>query len=76
MKPVGEFESIEDYKNLVIGPNNLRLKDIAEVSLTQPILDHGRRLDRSYAIGLEIQRESSANLVDVAASVVLKITDI
>ncbi len=76
VKPLGEFESIDDYKNLIIGPDNLRLSDIANVSLTQPLLDHGRHLDRTYAIGLIIQRESSANLVDVAERVISKITEI
>ena len=76
VKPLGEFESIDDYRNLIVGPNNLRLSDIADVSLSQPILEHGRHLDRTYAIGLMIQRESSANLVDVAGRVVTKITDI
>ncbi|RLA05216.1 MAG: AcrB/AcrD/AcrF family protein [Gammaproteobacteria bacterium] len=76
VKPLGEFESIDDYKNLIIGPNNLRIKDIATVSLNQPILEDGRHLDRTYAIGLHIQRESSANLVDVAGRVVAKIAEI
>ena len=76
VKPIGEFESIDDYKNIVVGPNNLRLKDIANVTLSQPILDHGRHLDRTYAIGVTIQRESSANLVEVASRVVEKISEI
>ena len=76
VKPIGEFESIDDYKNMIIGPNNLRLKDIANVTLSQPVLDHGRHLDQTYAIGVTIQRESSANLVDVASRVVEKISEI
>ncbi len=76
VKPLGEFESIDDYRNLIVGPNNLRLSDIANVTFSQPILDHGRHLDRSYAIGLVIQRESSSNLVDVAGRVVDKISEI
>ncbi|MBT8450242.1 MAG: efflux RND transporter permease subunit, partial [Gammaproteobacteria bacterium] len=76
VKPIGEFDSIEDYQNLVIGPNNLRLRDIADVTLTQPIREDGRHLDRTYAIGLSIQRESTANLVDVAGRVVEKISEI
>ncbi|PCJ48268.1 MAG: acriflavin resistance protein [Gammaproteobacteria bacterium] len=76
VKPLGEFESIDDYKNLIVGPNNLRLKDIANISLSQPILEDGRHLDRTYAIGIMIQREGSSNLVDVASRVVDKITEI
>ncbi|MCP3675129.1 MAG: efflux RND transporter permease subunit, partial [Gammaproteobacteria bacterium] len=76
VKPLGEFESIEDYRNLIVGPNNLRLSDIANVIFSQPILEHGRHLDRSYAIGLVIQRESSSNLVDVARRVEDKISEI
>jgi HAE1 family hydrophobic/amphiphilic exporter-1 len=76
VKPVGEFESIDDYRNLIVGPNNLRLRDIADVSLSQPIREDGRHLDRTYAIGLSIQRENTANLVDVASKVVAKIAEI
>ncbi len=76
VKPLGEFESIDDYKNMIVGPNNLRLKDISNVTLSQPILEEGRHLDRTYAIGIVVQRESSANLVDVAARVVNKIAEI
>jgi HAE1 family hydrophobic/amphiphilic exporter-1 len=76
VKPLGEFESIDDYKNMIVGPNNLRLSDIANVTLSQPILEDGRHLDRTYAIGIMIQRESSSNLVDVADRVVNKITEI
>jgi len=76
VKPIGEFDSIDDYRNMVVGPNNLRLADIADVSLSQPILEDGRHLDRTYAIGLTIQRENTANLVDVASRVVDKISEI
>ncbi len=76
VKPIGEFDSIDDYRNMIVGPNNLRLSDIAKIELSQPIREDGRHLDKTYAIGLNIQRESTANLVDVATRVVDKISEI
>ena len=76
VKPIGEFDSIDDYRDMIVGPNNLRLRDIADVNLSQPILEDGRHLDMTYAIGLSIQRESTANLVEVASKVVDKIAEI
>lgn len=63
VRPMGELTEIDDFKNLIIADNNLRLKDIANVAYTSPIRNYARHLDRKYAIGLDIVKESSANTV-------------
>lgn len=65
IKPVGEYKSLDDVKNVLITPN-VRLQDIATVSLQLPELEEGRHLDQTYAIGMSVFKESNANLVDVA----------
>jgi len=62
--PRGEFSNVDQYRNLLIG-DGLRLGDIAEVTYDSAERDYGRHLDRKYAIGVNILKESGANLVDV-----------
>lgn len=73
VRPMGELTEIEDFENLVIGENNLRLKDIATVAYTSPVRNYARHLDRKYAIGLDIVKESSANTVATADRVLKEI---
>ena len=69
INPRGEFTSLGDIRNLKIN-DYVYLGDIAEVSFEQPEQIDGRHLDRNYAIGVNVFKESSANLVEVAGRVV------
>ncbi|MFY0682985.1 MAG: efflux RND transporter permease subunit [Balneola sp.] len=73
VRPMGELTEIEDFENLIIGDNNLRLKDIANVAYTSPVRNYARHLDRKYAIGLDIIKESSANTVSTVEKVLEEI---
>lgn len=66
VRPQGEFRDLVDIENLIVADDNIRLKDIADVELRSPERDHGRHLDRDYAIGLSVMKSSGANMVDVA----------
>jgi len=66
VQPVGEFQSLKEIEELIIGENNLKLKDIAIIAYKQPRLSYGRHLDRKYAVGLDIFKEAGANTVDTA----------
>jgi HAE1 family hydrophobic/amphiphilic exporter-1 len=76
VRPIGEFRSIEEYGDLIIGGHNLRLRDIANIAYDHPKLDYGRHLDRRYAVGLDIFKEAGANTVEVADRVVAAIEDV
>jgi len=65
VSPRGEFRSIDEIRQLVISADGLRLADIAEVNYDSKRRDYARHLDRKYAIGVSIFRESGSNLVDV-----------
>ena len=65
VNPRGEFRSIDDVKELVISADGLRLADIADIKYDSRRRDYARHLDRKYAIGISIFKESGANLVDV-----------
>lgn len=69
VRPIGELNSIKELEDLIIGENNLRLKDIATVSYEQPRLEFGRHLNRQFAVGLDIFKEFGANTVDTSQQV-------
>ncbi len=72
VNPVGEYRSKEDISNLIVA-RNVRLSDIASVEFETPKAIEGRHLDKTHAIGLNIFRESGANLVDVSDAVMAEI---
>ncbi len=76
VRPMGELSGVEDIENLIIDDNNLRVKDIANVSFTSPVRNYARHLDRKYAIGLDIVKESSANTVATVDRVLEEIEEI
>lgn len=68
VNPQGEFTHLDDFKNMRVGPN-LRLSDIGEVRYELPERSEGRHLDRTFAVGFNVFRESNSNLVEVSAAV-------
>lgn len=69
VKPEGRFRTLDDVRNYGINDAGLRLKDIADVLYTDPVLTAGRHLNRKFAVGLNVFRENGANLVDVSRRV-------
>jgi HAE1 family hydrophobic/amphiphilic exporter-1 len=76
VRPRGEFQSVEQIRNLVLNPDNLRLYDVADVELRSPDRDYGRHLDREYAIGVAVSKSTGANMVDVTDRVMAEIEEI
>ncbi|MCW8873620.1 MAG: efflux RND transporter permease subunit [Xanthomonadales bacterium] len=65
VNPKGEFRTVEEIGDLVIGAQGLRLSDIAEIQYASKKRTYARHLDRHYAIGISVFKENGANLVDV-----------
>ena len=68
VNPNGKFESIEEVQDIYIN-QYVKLGDIANIQLELPEREDGRHLHQTYAIGMDVMKESSANLVEVAAKV-------
>jgi HAE1 family hydrophobic/amphiphilic exporter-1 len=66
VRPIGEITTAIEMEELVIGPDHLRLKDIADVTYGLPEEEEGRHLDQKFAIGFDVFKESGANTVEVA----------
>lgn len=65
VRPIGEFRSIEDVRNLLV-QGGIRLRDIAQVELLAPELDVRRHMDGRPAVGIDVFKSTQANVVDVA----------
>ncbi|WP_288730019.1 efflux RND transporter permease subunit [uncultured Pseudoxanthomonas sp.] len=66
VQPMGEVADLQQLRELVIADSGLRLGDIASVQLKPSRMDYGRRLDGKPAVGMDIYKERSANLVQVS----------
>lgn len=76
VRPRGEFQSIEELRQLPVGVGNTRLADIADVELRSGERNYGRHLDQSYAVGLDVFKQTGANMVDVADRVMAEVEKI
>lgn len=65
VSPKGEFRNLDEIEALVLVPG-INLGDIASVRYALPERLDGRHLDQNYAVGLDVFKESGANLVDVS----------
>jgi HAE1 family hydrophobic/amphiphilic exporter-1 len=73
VRSLGRFREIDTIRDLSLGPGDVRVRDVASVSLEEPRLTYGRHLDRSFAIGLEVFKEPTANTVDTCDRVLAQI---
>jgi len=69
VSPQGEYKSLNDINNFQV-KENVKLSDVAIISLKSPEKNSEIRSDRKKTIGLEVFKESDANVVDVANHVV------
>jgi HAE1 family hydrophobic/amphiphilic exporter-1 len=74
--PKGQLNDIDELKNIVLNKYGIRLADVAKVDLVNGTRTYARHLDRKYSVGLEIFKESTANMVDVAERVLDQIDEI
>ncbi|MCZ4336473.1 efflux RND transporter permease subunit [Shewanella colwelliana] len=65
VSPKGEFLDLAQIRALVLAPG-IRLGDLATVNFSLPERLDGRHLDQNYAVGLDVFKESGANLVEVS----------
>ena len=75
LNPKGEYTRLSDIRHVKIN-DYVYLGDVASVNFEQPEQIDGRHLDRNYAIGVNVFKESSANLVEVAGRVTQSVNKI
>jgi len=76
VQPIGEIKDLGQLRDLVLNEQGLKLSDIAEVHLKPQHETFGRRLDGRPAVGLDIYREQSSNLVNVARDAMAAVEEV
>jgi HAE1 family hydrophobic/amphiphilic exporter-1 len=76
VQPQGQWTSLDDIRAIPIDAKGLRLGDIATIALRPERLNYARSLDGRPAIGFDIFRERTANLVEVGTKVLQEIARI
>ncbi|WP_290611521.1 efflux RND transporter permease subunit [Arsukibacterium sp. UBA3155] len=76
VKPLGEYRELAEIEQLPVRPG-LMLRDVASIAMELPKRQDGRHLNQTYAVGMNVFKESGANLVEVAnaAMAVVKAAD-
>jgi HAE1 family hydrophobic/amphiphilic exporter-1 len=72
VRPVGEFRSITDVRNLLVR-GGVRLSDVAQVQMVAPELPIGRHIDGRPAVGIDVFKSTQANVVDVVDRVLAEV---
>jgi HAE1 family hydrophobic/amphiphilic exporter-1 len=76
VRTAARFRDVETVRDLDIGSEGLRLRDVARVAIREPLLTRGRHLNRDFAIGFDVTKEASANTVETVDRLMAKIDEI
>ncbi len=76
VQPVGELGDLSELRDLVLDSRGLRLSDVAQVELKPARMNYRRQLDGRPAVGIDVFKERSANLVEVSRAVKAELADI
>lgn len=69
LRTVATYRSVDEIANLPLGRDGLRLRDVADVVMTEPPLEYGRHLDGQFAVGVSVNKEAGANSVTICDEV-------
>lgn len=79
IRVVGEFENIDEVKNVLISTNNggkVRLGEISDIKLEYPEATSLTKLNGKKTISIDIQKQSDANVVEVVNNIKDKMTEL
>ena len=76
VRTLTRFQSADEIAALRVGRDGLRIGDVAVVQMREPRLDYGRHLDRSFAVGIDVYKEPSANTIEVVDKALARIEEI
>lgn len=64
----GRLDDPDEIRELPLG-GGIRLKDVADVTYEEPPLEYGRHLDGKFALGIGVNKESSANTIEISKEI-------
>ncbi|MCA9695044.1 MAG: efflux RND transporter permease subunit, partial [Myxococcales bacterium] len=65
IRSLATYQTVEELENTVVGPNDIRLKDIAEVTYERPEQERFDRWNGRPSMVMFVLKESQANTVEV-----------
>ncbi|MDA0788928.1 MAG: efflux RND transporter permease subunit [Proteobacteria bacterium] len=69
VRPLGQFETLDDIRNLPINSNGLKISDIAEVVQVPDDDFDRRRVNGVNSLGVSVFKRPEANLVEVSRAI-------
>lgn len=66
---LGAMNSLEAIRNFPVNDRGIRLGDIADIEVDNPLANSGRHLNGQYAIGFAVRKNSQANTVETVRRV-------
>jgi HAE1 family hydrophobic/amphiphilic exporter-1 len=69
VSPDGQYQSIDDIRGFQV-KSGVKLSDVASVGVVTPPRNSEIRTDRKRAVGIEVFKESDANVIDVTNEIV------
>jgi HAE1 family hydrophobic/amphiphilic exporter-1 len=76
VRTLTRFQSASEIAALRLGDGEIRIGDVANVEMREPRLDYGRHLDGSFAVGIDLYKEPSANTIEVVEKALERIEKI
>jgi HAE1 family hydrophobic/amphiphilic exporter-1 len=73
LRSLAEYRDIDELRNVVVGPNDLRLDDVADVLYEYPESERYDRYNGHETMAIFVIKESQANTVEVCDAVKLEI---
>src|SRR5690606_21799408 len=69
LRSLAEYQSLDELANVVIGPNDLRLDDVADILYEYPEQERIDRYNGQESMAIFVIKESQANTVEVCERV-------
>ncbi len=69
VRVLGEYEGLDQIRNLVVGPRGIRLRDVADVTFQARDPEYWYAIDNKTGVFVLILKESEANTVEVCQQV-------
>jgi HAE1 family hydrophobic/amphiphilic exporter-1 len=75
LRSMAEYQSLEELENVVVGPNDLRLDDVADVIYEFPNQERFDRYNGRESMAIFVIKESQANTVEVSERVKAEVAE-
>ncbi|MCX7555311.1 efflux RND transporter permease subunit [Xanthomonadaceae bacterium JHOS43] len=76
VQPMGELSDLSQLRDLVLDARGLKLSDVADVRLQPARMDYRRQLEGRPAVGIDVYKERSANLVEISRAALAEVNRI